>query len=85
MPIHRDDLKRLKKELSRDRVITLDTDDGNDLFARLELAERGVSSLETVIRWMREEERYKILSAADLVWLQGAEIALEVWRNAAGK
>ena len=55
------------------------------LLARLEAAERGVFSLETVIRWMREEERYKKLSADDLVWLDSAEITLEAWRKAADK
>lgn len=54
-------------------------------YRALEAAERGIFSLETVIRWMREEERYKKLSAADLVWLQGAENTLEAWLRSQGK
>lgn len=89
-----EDLKRLKNT----SAIHIDCEDINKclvrpitakecmaLLTRLEAAEFGVFSLETVIRWMRQEERYKTLSAADLVWLQGAENSLEVWRKAAGK
>ena len=87
-----DDLKRLTERfLYQDRVnngwfqgpeeIKIFT----ALLARLETAERGMFSLETIIRWMRQEERYKTLSAADLVWLQGAEIGLNAWHKAVGK
>lgn len=55
------------------------------LIARLEAAERAIFSLETVILWMSEEERYKKLSAADLVWIEGAKNSLQVWKKSAGK
>lgn len=55
------------------------------LIDRLEAAERGMFSLETVIRWMRQEKRYERLSAADFVWLQAADSVLEIWRQVAGK
>jgi hypothetical protein len=75
-----DDLKRWSEQFRKHH-----DEQGLALLARLEAAERGMFSLETVIRWMREEERYERLSAADLVWLQGAEIGLEAWRKACGK
>jgi hypothetical protein len=80
-----DDLKRLKAlPLGEVSLFLLQEGKLGALLARLEAAERAVFSLETVTRWMREE-RYKKLSAPDLVWLEGAEIGLEAWRKAAGK
>lgn len=55
------------------------------LLSRLEAAENVVFSLVTVIKWMRQEWRYKNLSAVDLVWLQGAENCIEIWRKTCGK
>lgn len=80
-----DDVKRLKAKFHYEDVQTVTWYDIGRLLARLEAAERGVFSLETVIRWMCQEGRYDKLTAGDLVLLQGAQITLEVWRKAAGK
>lgn len=89
MKFTNDDLKRLKEISVKASIMEIHLQDVMDnlpaLLARLRAAEHGVFNLETVIRWMRQEARYKNLSAADLVWLQGAENSLEAWQQSKGE
>ena len=47
-----------------------------------EESKQGMSSLLTIVRWMGQEERYKKLKAADLVWLEGTRNRLIAWETA---
>lgn len=82
-----EDLERLKEELARDGVITLDTDDGDGIIARLEASERKNKADDAYADFdcPHVSENQCKCGMVQIELIRECEKADNAWKSAAGK